>query len=112
MDKKLFDDLESNLKQAVRIARGRATPKTIYVFVTPSQIKAMRRKLGMSQAVFARDFHLSLDTVKGWEQGKRAPGRRRQQLPAHHSGGSGFCAQDSGGLNSTGTNFLHQSWRR
>ena len=73
MDKKLFDDLESNLKQAVRIAKGRATPKTIYVLVTPSQIKAMRRKLGMSQAVFARDFHLSLDTVKGWEQGKRAP---------------------------------------
>jgi putative transcriptional regulator len=27
----------------------------------------------MSQAVFARSFQLSLDTVKGWEQGKRKP---------------------------------------
>lgn len=27
----------------------------------------------MSQAVFARTFQLSLDTVKSWEQGKRRP---------------------------------------
>ena len=27
----------------------------------------------MSQASFARAFHLSTDTVKGWEQGKRKP---------------------------------------
>ena len=27
----------------------------------------------MSQAVFARTFQLSLDTIKGWEQGKRGP---------------------------------------
>jgi putative transcriptional regulator len=27
----------------------------------------------MSQAVFARSFQLSLDTLKGWEQGKRKP---------------------------------------
>ena len=27
----------------------------------------------MSQAVFARSYYLSLDTLKGWEQGKRSP---------------------------------------
>jgi len=27
----------------------------------------------MSQAVFTRSFQLSLDTLKGWEQGKRKP---------------------------------------
>ena len=73
MDDKLFDELESNLKQAVHIAKGRASPKTIYVMATPTQIKAVRRKTGLSQAVFARTFNLSLDTVKGWEQGKRSP---------------------------------------
>ena len=73
MDDKLFGELESNLKEAVQITKGRASPKTIYVMVTPAQIKAVRRTIGMSQAVFARTFHLSLDTVKGWEQGKRSP---------------------------------------
>ncbi len=73
MDSKLFNELESNLKQAVRIAKGRTSPKTVYEMVTPAQIKAMRHKIGMSQAVFARTFHLSLETVKGWEQGKRSP---------------------------------------
>lgn len=73
MDSKLFNELGSNLKQAVRIAKGRASPKTAHVMVTPAQIKAMRHKTGMSQAVFARTFHLSLETVKGWEQGKRSP---------------------------------------
>ena len=28
---------------------------------------------GMSQSVFASRFRLSLDTLKGWEQGKRKP---------------------------------------
>jgi putative transcriptional regulator len=27
----------------------------------------------MSQSVFASTFRLSLDTLKGWEQGKRKP---------------------------------------
>ena len=73
MDDKLFDELESNLKQAVQITKGRASPETTYVMATPAQIKAVRRKTGLSQAVFARTFNLSLDTVKGWEQGKRSP---------------------------------------
>ncbi len=58
MDNKLFDELESNLKKAVHIARGRTSPKTIHVMVTPAQIKAIRRKTGLSQAAFARTFHL------------------------------------------------------
>jgi putative transcriptional regulator len=33
--------------------------------------KTIRKSVNMSQAVFARSFQLSLDTLKGWEQGKR-----------------------------------------
>ena len=73
MDEKLFDELKSNLKEAVQISKGRASPKTMYVVFTPAQIKALRRRVGMSQAIFARRFNLSLDTLKGWEQGKRRP---------------------------------------
>lgn len=33
----------------------------------------IRSSVGMSQAVFASTFRLSLDTLTGWEQGKRKP---------------------------------------
>lgn len=73
MDKELFQELESNLKEAVRVTKGRPAPKTVYVMLTPADIKAIRQKTRMSQAVFAQAFHLSIDTIKGWEQGKRSP---------------------------------------
>ena len=73
MDKELFQELESNLKEAVKVAKGRSAPKTTYVMVTPEEIKAIRRKIRMSQSEFASTFHLSIETIKGWEQGKRRP---------------------------------------
>jgi putative transcriptional regulator len=36
-------------------------------------VRALRRRLGMSQAKFARSFHLSVGTVRDWEQGRAAP---------------------------------------
>ena len=36
-------------------------------------IKSIRTGVNMSQATFAKSFHLSLNTIKGWEQGKRKP---------------------------------------
>lgn len=72
MDEKLFEELESNLKEATKIARGRK-PETAYVVLTAADIKAIRAKQGMSQSEFARAFQLSLETIKGWEQGKRSP---------------------------------------
>lgn len=73
MDKKLFKELEANLEEAVKIAKGSTSPKSVYVVVTPEEIKAIRAGVDMSQSVFARSFQLSLDTLKGWEQGKRRP---------------------------------------
>ena len=73
MDDKLFEELNANLKKAVQVARGTKAPKSVYVVLSPAEIKRIRASTGMSQAVFARTFQLSLDTVKGWEQGKRRP---------------------------------------
>ncbi|MCH7510187.1 MAG: helix-turn-helix domain-containing protein [Proteobacteria bacterium] len=73
MDDKLFKELDANMKEAVKVARGTSTPTSVYVILTPAEIKAIRARVKMSQAVFARSFQLSLDTVKGWEQGKRKP---------------------------------------
>tara|TARA_R110002096_G_scaffold287906_1_gene481545 strand:+ start:168 stop:461 length:294 start_codon:yes stop_codon:yes gene_type:complete len=73
MDDKLFKELDANLKEAVKVAKGTKAPKSVYVVLSPAEIKAIRGTVKMSQAVFARSFQLSLDTVKGWEQGKRKP---------------------------------------
>ncbi len=73
MDDKLFKELDANLKEAVKVAKGTSAPTSVYVILTPAEIKAIRARVKMSQAVFARSFQLSLDPVKGWEQGKRKP---------------------------------------
>ncbi len=73
MDDKLFKELNANLKEAVKVAKGTLAPKSVYVVLSPAEIKAIRASVKMSQAVFARSFRLGLDTIKGWEQGKRKP---------------------------------------
>ena len=73
MDKKLFKELDANLREAVKVAKGTTAPKSVYVVLSPAEIKAIRASVNMSQAVFARSFQLSLDTLKGWEQEKRKP---------------------------------------
>jgi putative transcriptional regulator len=73
MDKKIFKELDGNLKAAVKIAKGTMVPNSVYVVLSPAEIKTIRKGVNMSQAAFARSFQLSLDTLKGWEQGKRKP---------------------------------------
>jgi putative transcriptional regulator len=39
----------------------------------PFDIIRTRKRLGLSQAAFARRFQLNLRTLQDWEQGRRAP---------------------------------------
>lgn len=73
MDNELFHELEGNLKQAAKLVKGEIVPVSTYFVLAPADIKAIRNGVQMSQATFARTFQLSLDTIKGWEQGKRKP---------------------------------------
>ena len=68
------------LRQAVDIMEGSA-PETAYVKhrFDPVQapetidVRSIRQRMGLSQAVFASAFGLSLYTLRNWEQGKRQP---------------------------------------
>jgi len=40
---------------------------------SPEQVRMLRKKLGLSQAQFARRFGFTLDTVQQYEQGRRRP---------------------------------------
>lgn len=73
MDDKLFQELDENLREAVNVVKGTSMPESVHVVLTPAEIRAIRDGVKMSQAVFARTFQLSVETIKGWEQGKRKP---------------------------------------
>jgi putative transcriptional regulator len=43
-------------------------------------VRALRRKLKLSQAQFAARFHLPLGTIRDWEQGAHRPDKAAQVL--------------------------------
>jgi DNA-binding transcriptional regulator YiaG len=45
----------------------------VYPPQTPEQVRALRARLGLSQAQFALQFGFTVDTVQQYEQGRRKP---------------------------------------
>jgi putative transcriptional regulator len=74
MSKHAFDKIKAGLEDAIAIARGEADPATYRVHVPDEiDVRAIRKKLGMSQRQFAASFGFALDAVQNWEQGRRRP---------------------------------------
>ena len=79
MEKKLFAELVTSLKEAAAISKGKARPSRQFRVEAPD-VKGVRRRLGMSQQRFARSFGLSVGTVRDWEQGRSLPDRPARVL--------------------------------
>jgi len=61
-------------RQAQDFAERRTPPVEFGVHIANEiGVRAIRRKIGVSQAVFARHFGVSKRTVQDWEQGRRVP---------------------------------------
>lgn len=84
MEKELFNELISSVREAVRISRGEAQSKHVHKrkvvriesmrrTFKPSQIVRLRSRLNMSQGEFARLMLISKATLQSWEQGRRQP---------------------------------------
>jgi putative transcriptional regulator len=64
----------TSARQALAFARGEADAPAFRVHVPAAiDVRRIRRKAAMSQAVFARHFGVSKRTVQDWEQGRRVP---------------------------------------
>jgi putative transcriptional regulator len=50
-----------------------ADAEPVYPPPSPDQVRALRTRLGLTQAQFARRFGFTLDTVQQYEQGRRRP---------------------------------------
>ncbi len=80
-----FEELKSAFEDCAKWARGELTLKTTVVYSTPRELKAkdilrMRRRLKMSQGVFAKVVNVSTKTVQSWEQGERKPSHASLRL--------------------------------
>jgi putative transcriptional regulator len=83
------------------IARGEARP--VHVHVPPDvDVRAIRRRLELSQEAFASEFAFSIAQIRDWEQGRTRPleanrayllliDRRPECHPAGASRGASRC---------------------
>ena len=72
MKEKSFSKLLASIKEAGQIRAGSKQPGRIFK-IDPPSIKAVRRKLHLSQSEFALMIGVSTITLQNWEQGRREP---------------------------------------
>jgi putative transcriptional regulator len=66
------DKVLGSIRKARAILRGESAGELV-VHVPPEfDVKALRRKLDMSQSRFAKSFGFGLAAVQSWEQGRRS----------------------------------------
>jgi putative transcriptional regulator len=74
----VFDQIRHGLKDAIAHARGEVTLRTTTLpapapKLTKARVIAIRKRTGMSQAVFACYLNVPTKTLQSWEQGARVP---------------------------------------
>jgi putative transcriptional regulator len=68
------ESILEGLEDALAYARGDKSRGTDHrVEVADVDVRAVRKKLGLSQEQFAAAFGVSASTVRNWEQGRRRP---------------------------------------
>jgi putative transcriptional regulator len=72
MTMKARDKIAAGLREAIAVARGAEKPARLYV---PAEIdvKAIRKKTGLSQEHFAYFYGFSIEQIRAWEQGRNRP---------------------------------------
>jgi putative transcriptional regulator len=73
MDSKDFNGIVEGLNEAIAFARGDDVPGLRVHIPAEINVKAIRERLGMTQAQFAERHGFSAARVRDWEQGRRVP---------------------------------------
>ena len=72
MKKDLFDELLNSVKEAGQIQRGEQPPGRLFR-LNALDVQRIRQNLNLSQPHFAALVHVSVKTLRNWEQGERVP---------------------------------------
>lgn len=65
-------ELIESAKEALAIAKGEAKPARAFV-PADVDVRAIRKRLGLSQVAFAARFGFSAGAVRDWEQSRKTP---------------------------------------
>jgi putative transcriptional regulator len=67
-------EIITSLKEAIAWASGEDVPMRVTTVQVPTiDVRAVRRRLGLSQSAFATKFGFQSATLKNWEQGRTRP---------------------------------------
>lgn len=72
MEDQLFNELLKSVAEAGEILRGQRQPARIFM-VDAASVREIRESLELSQGQFASIIHVSIKTLRNWEQGIRTP---------------------------------------
>ena len=72
MEDELFNELVASVKEAKQIMNNEIKPSRVFEYPDPD-VKGIRQKLGLTQAIFAAFLGVSRKTIQIWEQGIRNP---------------------------------------
>lgn len=73
MDKKAFDELITSIRDMGRNMRGAKVAGARTTKVREPDVRAIRRKTGLSQSQFATLIGVNLRTLQNWEQRRSRP---------------------------------------
>lgn len=72
MEDHLFEDLIKSVSEAGEILSGKRKPTRVFT-VDAGSVREIRESLSLSQKQFASIVHVSIKTLRNWEQGIRVP---------------------------------------
>lgn len=106
----VFEQLKTGLQESIAHAKGELTLRTTTLPLPPpaisaTQVRALRTKMRMSQAMFAANLNVSTKTVQSWEQGVREPNGAALRLIQ-------VLQQNPESVTATGTNSQSQNGSR
>lgn len=73
MKNNLFDELLTSVREAGQIHRDELLPTRAFS-IKALDVQRIRQNLNLSQVQFAALVHVSVKTLRNWEQGARVPG--------------------------------------
>ncbi len=81
MSKRAFNKIMQGIEEARAYLEGSADKRRYRVHVPDKvNVRKIRRRLGLSQEVFAETYGFALSAVRDWEQGRRKPERSARIL--------------------------------
>ncbi|WP_342528189.1 helix-turn-helix domain-containing protein [Chryseomicrobium sp. FSL W7-1435] len=86
MNKSLFESLKTSLNEAIDHADGKHNARTRKITIkplptfSPQDIKEIRKKVEMTQLLFAQTLGVSKKTVEAWEAGTNVPNGSAMRL--------------------------------